>query len=635
MEHHLRRLTERCDVTAVSNFDPVDLAAPWIEGVRRVRIPIARPIRPVDDICALCELYRLFRRERFDLVQSVTPKAGLLAMTAGALAHVPRRAHWFTGQVWATRRGMVRLVLKTADRVIVRMATHVLADSHSQRDFLERERVVPAGKVKVLGQGSISGVDPDRFRPDPEQRSRLRAELGIPADAILLLFVGRLNRDKGVLDLADAFVGATARNPALWLAVVGPDEAGLEKELLRRCGTAATRVRRLAYTPQPECWMAAADLFVLPSYREGFGSVVIEAAACGIPAVVSRVYGLIDAVEEGVTGLLHQPGNVAELRAWIDRLCTDSGLRQKLGHRARERALRNFSMEAVTSELFTWYEKIGLFAFPPARSNVLSLPRSWTAGCQDREPGTHLQTNTRNQDRRGVMASVLKRLLDLMCALAGLLLLLPLLASVGALVRLCMGSPVLFRQARAGRGGQTFVLLKFRTMRDARGSDGRPLPDRARLTRLGRFLRRTSLDELPQLWNVLQGDMSLIGPRPLPPEYLPFFTERERRRFEVRPGITGWAQIHGRNLASWNERLERDAWYVEHYTLLLDFRILLSSLLVVFLQQGMVEDQQSVVAKLSDERQAQTPIIGVVATSPTPVCDPARPGTWSRFSGKR
>lgn len=137
-----------------------------------------------------------------------------------------------------------------------------------------------------------------------------------------------------------------------------------------------------------------------------------------------------------------------------------------------------------------------------------------------------------------------------------------------------MGRPVLFRQKRIGLHEREFELLKFRTMTEERGADGKLLPDAKRLTRLGRFLRRWSLDELPQLWNVLKGEMSLVGPRPLPPEYLPRYTAFQRRRHEVKPGITGWVQVNGRNALTWEEKFELDVWYVEHHSLWLDLKIL-------------------------------------------------------------
>jgi len=179
-----------------------------------------------------------------------------------------------------------------------------------------------------------------------------------------------------------------------------------------------------------------------------------------------------------------------------------------------------------------------------------------------------------------------RRAFDFSASCAALLLLAPFLVVVAALIALRMGRPVFFRQTRIGRAGRAFEFIKFRTMRDAQGADGRMLPDRDRLTGLGDFLRKWSIDELPQLWNVLRGEMSLVGPRPLLPEYLPRYSERQNRRHEVKPGLTGWAQVNGRNTLSWEEKFELDVWYVEHRCFGLDCRILWLTVVQVLRHKG-------------------------------------------------
>ncbi|WP_294765072.1 sugar transferase [uncultured Rhodoferax sp.] len=180
----------------------------------------------------------------------------------------------------------------------------------------------------------------------------------------------------------------------------------------------------------------------------------------------------------------------------------------------------------------------------------------------------------------------MKRLFDLLLSLGGLLVLaLPLLLLWG-LVRCKLGSPVLFRQVRPGLYGRPFMMVKFRTMTDERGADGALLPDAQRLTAFGHFLRASSLDELPELWNVLRGEMSLVGPRPLLMEYLPLYSPAQARRHDVRPGITGWAQVNGRNAVSWDERFALDVWYVEHCSLWLDLRILWLTVRKVLVREG-------------------------------------------------
>ncbi|HEY0158863.1 MAG TPA: sugar transferase [Thermoanaerobaculia bacterium] len=196
----------------------------------------------------------------------------------------------------------------------------------------------------------------------------------------------------------------------------------------------------------------------------------------------------------------------------------------------------------------------------------------------------------------------MKRLMDVTIAAVLLVVLSPLIALLMVLVRVMLGSPVIFRQRRPGLHEQPFTIYKFRTMTDARGPDGQLLPDSKRLTRFGRWLRASSLDELPELWNVLEGTMSLVGPRPLLPEYLPYYRERERLRHTVRPGITGHAQVNGRNAAGWDERLEMDAWYVENWSPLLDLRILLATVKAVVNRKGVAIDPRSEMLDLNVER---------------------------------
>lgn len=199
---------------------------------------------------------------------------------------------------------------------------------------------------------------------------------------------------------------------------------------------------------------------------------------------------------------------------------------------------------------------------------------------------------------------VLKRIFDFVAAFCGLLIVAPLLLLVALAVRSTMGSPVLFRQPRAGYQGRPFIVLKFRTMLNIVGPGGQTLPDAQRITRLGRLLRRTSLDELPQLWNVLKGNMSFVGPRPLLTEYLPYYTDRERQRHSVRPGITGLAQVSGRNLLSWDERLELDVQYVERASLWLDIKIMSQTLRKVIAQSDLLEVPSSKQGTLVQCRQA-------------------------------
>ena len=196
----------------------------------------------------------------------------------------------------------------------------------------------------------------------------------------------------------------------------------------------------------------------------------------------------------------------------------------------------------------------------------------------------------------------MKRLLDFTAALLGLIALALPLCILIVLIRRKLGSPVFFRQVRPGLHGQPFEMVKFRTMTDARGPDGGLLPDAERLTPFGRFLRSTSLDELPELWNVLKGDMSLVGPRPLLMEYLPLYSPEQARRHAVRPGVTGWAQLNGRNAISWEEKFALDTWYVDHQSLLLDMKILWLTVKKVLVREGISAAGEATMGKFTGSK---------------------------------
>lgn len=199
----------------------------------------------------------------------------------------------------------------------------------------------------------------------------------------------------------------------------------------------------------------------------------------------------------------------------------------------------------------------------------------------------------------GKVVNMLKRQFDLVLALLGLLILSSFLMVLMLLIRLKLGAPIFFTQTRPGKDGDPFRMVKFRSMTDARGADGELLPDAVRLTPFGRFLRTSSLDELPELWNVLKGDMSLVGPRPLLMEYLPLYTPEQARRHAVRPGITGWAQVNGRNALSWDDKFKLDVWYVDNQTLWLDIKILLLTVRKVKVREGISAVGEATMSKFT------------------------------------
>jgi glycosyltransferase involved in cell wall biosynthesis len=343
------------DVTLVVNTDDRSFLSDTGMSVTVVPLTIERQISLFRDLLALIRLTALFASQRFASVHSVSPKAGLLVMVAASIARIPVRIHVFQGEVWVTRKGVFRRLLKYLDWLVARLATHVLVVSRSERDFLIREGVIRDASSKVLGDGSINGVDVKRFRPDPSVRAEIRRLLGIRERDFFILFLGRLTLDKGVLDLARAFVQLATTRREAHLVLVGPDEDHLRGAVEELCARCSGRVHVVDLTYTPERYLAAADVLCLPSLREGFPNAIIEAAATGVPAVGSRIYGITDAIIEGETGLLHTPADANDLAEKMEMLLKDPALRERLGARARQRAVAEFSQQRLTQALLDYY----------------------------------------------------------------------------------------------------------------------------------------------------------------------------------------------------------------------------------------------------------------------------------------
>ena len=350
MKGHIRAAAKKWPVAIITNPDGAELLQDM--DAQFIPLSIRRRVSPWRDLLLLMRMTMLFHRERFDLVHSIMPKTGLLAMLAGRLAGVPVRLHTFTGQVWANKQGWKRSALRMFDRLIVACATHVLVDSPSQRDFLVSEGVLEPGQGIVIGHGSICGVDAHQFHPDAQVRGMVRAELGIGAEQTVILFLGRLNRDKGVLDLVAAFAGIAARRNDVVLVLVGAEEDVSYALVQELCGEYRDRIRRVEFTSAPQRYMAAADIFCLPSYREGFSKTLIEAAATGLPIVTCDVPGCRDAVRAGETAVLIPPQNAHALANAIEHLLRDPALRASMGIRGRDLAVKEYSVARfVTANL--------------------------------------------------------------------------------------------------------------------------------------------------------------------------------------------------------------------------------------------------------------------------------------------
>ena len=378
---HLRRqlyfLKETgMDVVVVSSDGPERKKISTQNGLAYHCIDIPRSIHPARDLIALIRLFKFFRKKKFDIVHSTTPKAGLLSAIAGYLAGIRIRLHTWTGQQWVTLAGPVRFLSRLSDRLIGRLNTRCYADSRSQRKFLISEGIVRTDKIAVIGFNSLTGVDLNRFKQDDlakQQKSSIRGTLGIKAGSAVILFVGRIARDKGIVELVKAFEMLSANGYKADLILVGPfdQERGGRATLSKKLFHNKPHIHLTGYTPEPERYMAIADIFCLPSYREGFPTVVIEAGAMKVPTVATRITGLVDAVDDGQTGLLVPPRDETALMQALKRLLDDPQLASQMGRRAHQRCLRYFSAETINGALLEEYARL-LKIHPSDRKPVLS-----------------------------------------------------------------------------------------------------------------------------------------------------------------------------------------------------------------------------------------------------------------------
>lgn len=327
----------------------------YLEGVKDVyHLPINRKISIIKDIRCLIKATLFFRKNTFNAIHSITPKAGLIAMLGAYIAGVPLRVHTFTGQVWANKTGVYKLLLKCIDKIIDSCATHTLVDGKSQRDYLISQNIISQNS-RVLGLGSICGVDLERFKPSEKTRQSVRASLGFKKEEWVFMFLGRLNKEKGVLDLINAFDQINT-NLNQKLVLVGHDEENIinqNKEIIKR-----NNITYIPFTDKPEEIIQACDTFCLPSYREGFGLSVIEASALSKPIICSDIYGLKDTIIDHETGIKHKAKNVKDLTEKLVFALENKKLLKNMGIEGRKYVSKHFSDEVVLKEWVDFYKKL-------------------------------------------------------------------------------------------------------------------------------------------------------------------------------------------------------------------------------------------------------------------------------------
>jgi glycosyltransferase involved in cell wall biosynthesis len=342
-------------VTLVSSDGPEVSTLRQITGSQYQIIEIPRKISLKKDFLALIQLYQFFRKQHFDIVHSVTPKAGLLCAIAAFLARVPVRLHTFTGQPWVELHGCIRLITIWADKLIARLNSYCYTDSHSQRDFLIEQGILDKDKSAVIGSGSVAGLDLTRFNREvwSAQYASIRDALAVPADAKVITFIGRITRDKGIVELLYAFNALQQKNFNCVLLLIGPSEiqtGSLPEDVLHILAN-NPQIRNIGYTQNPEKYLAITDFLCLPSYREGFGGVVIEAAAMGVPAIGTDIVGLRDAIVADVTGLLVPSKDSEKLKSAMEYLLSNDAICKKLGQNAYRRAHADFDAH-IFNQLF-------------------------------------------------------------------------------------------------------------------------------------------------------------------------------------------------------------------------------------------------------------------------------------------
>lgn len=533
-EHNVLALAPERDEKIVKKLEEI--------GVHFRQIPMARTsLNPLADLRTLWSLVRIFRAERPDIVLAYTQKP---IIYAGMAARLARRTRYFAMQSGLgfafseeNRNEILRRLVAGLYRIGVARAEAIFVFNSDDKEEMQRYGII--GRKHRVVQVSGSGVDLTQF---PLQC--------VPDGPPTFLLVARLMRDKGHYEFVEAARMLHAEFPSARFQILGPHDAnpaGIPASDVEAWGREGV-IEYLGETDDVRPYLARSSVFVLPSFhREGLPRSILEALATGRAIITTPTPGCRETVIEADNGFLVPARNPIALADAMKRFIVDPTLAPRMGAASRRLAETRFDVNLVNDQLL---RTMNLRGAPPS---VAARPHSSDGA---------------------------RRAIDVILSFIGCIIAIPIAAAIATLILVTMGRPILFKQQRAGRHGE-FRLVKFRTMTDAKGVDGKLLSDAERVTPFGRFLRRTRLDELPELWSVFVGDMSLVGPRPLPADSPLNIGDHGAERLSVRPGLTGWAQVNGNTLLTADQKLALDLWYVRRRSIRLDFTILVKTIGVV------------------------------------------------------
>lgn len=352
MINHIQTLSAKYAIFIYCN-NAEELKSSLPDNVVLTNINIKRKPNLFADILIFLKLTIHFLTIRFDFCFSITPKAGFIAMLSSSIARIPNRIHWFTGQIWANYTGYRRFFFKFLDKITFKFSNHVIVDSDSQRNFLINRNIISKKKSTTLHKGSVGGVDHNKFKFSLANRYLFRSKLSIPKEAFVFFYLGRINRDKGIPELIQAYKKNIFNNN-FFLVVAGPIEDESLKKLILDI---KRKIIYIGPINNPEKWLSIADTICLPSYREGFGNVIIEAASCQVPALASNIYGITDSMIPNQTGILHKAGNVKDIQKKMLYIINNKNLVRQYGKLARRRVVIDFNQNLLSKKLLEFIDK--------------------------------------------------------------------------------------------------------------------------------------------------------------------------------------------------------------------------------------------------------------------------------------